>query len=360
MHRFVNVPHDEVATHPVIGTHVMDMEIYTRTIVMWATGIEIDIDALWQHLEVVDEHGGVVTEVRAHPVIPNGRELQGKQFKPTLQPVVRMAKSSKYMRGGVSKRINSKPFKSVLSVDIQHGKRMPNLKISKQNTIQITGCCEMGLLDAILLHLTTTYLGRGFVVTNQCAGFVCDIVLSNVFFKVPSNGPYKQQLDRETVCEAFNAIDGYPKAIAIFEPLLNDASVSIKFFDDERPNNGHVFPVWSTNRQIQNDGWRLLDDVGFQAVLPEVAQKDRPICHTFRIFESGSVVQVGRWPVTMAMQRQRVEAVITSVCRDKGSKRPRTVSTHHDTAYSPKLQGLRQGTLWTWLETTIDEAAATD
>lgn len=350
----VTVPHESVAMHPIMGTRVRSVQIYTRTIVMWATGIDIDIDALWQNLDVVDEYGQVVTDVRVHPGTPSARELRVR-FRPTLQPVVRMVKSSKYMRGCVPKRISSKPFKSVLSVDIQHGTHMPNLKISRQNTIQITGCCDMALLDAILWHLTTTYHDRGFTVTDpDSAGFVCDIVLSNVFFKTPTDGPHRKgQLNRELVCEAFNAIDGHPKAVAIYEPLLNDASVSIKFFDDERPNDGHVYPLWSHNRQIQAHGWRLLNNLGFQAILPTVELKDRPICHTFRIFGSGSVVQVGRWPETMAIQQGRVEAVILSVYQLSRSLRPRSIEANAEHTNSfpvPFPLRLRQRTLWSWLQ----------
>lgn len=263
------------------------------------------------------------------------------------------------MRGRVHKRARSRPFKSVLSVDVQYGIRMPNLKISKQNTIQITGCCNMALLGAILSHLATQYNGRGFTVTQPaCAGFVCDIVLSNVFFRMPANrlarGPPRERLDRTAVCTAFNNSSD-AQAIATFEPLLNDASVSIKLFDREQPNRGYVYPWWSRDPETQARGWRLLNEAGFQSLLMSLsirgpAPKERPICHTFRIFGSGSVVQVGRWPQTMAIKRQHVVSVLLSVCDETRRRRLHTVESCHEVvAHTGRLQGLKQLTLWPWL-----------
>ena len=320
---FMFVQHSDVDTHPILGTRVTSTDIYTRTVVMWAVGIELDINLLWNNLRVMDEHDNEVTENRAYPGytrVDKGSEgprlaIKGspKQFQPTSQPVVRMVKCSKQMRGAVKKRIHSKPFKSVLSVDIQFGMRMPNLKISKQNTIQVTGCCQMSLLSAILSHLTTTYRGLGVTITDpSTAGFLCDIVLSNVFFKMPvAKGCGK--LNRAKICKAFNECNDRPKAIATFEPLLNDASVSVKFFDNERPNQGYVYPFWAEDSAIQQNGWRVLNEAGFRMILPSVIPKDRPICHTFRVFSSGSVVQVGRWPQSMTQQQSQVQLVIQSV-----------------------------------------------
>ena len=375
---FVLVKHSDVDLHPVLGTRVTSTDIYTRTIVMWAVGIELDIDLLWNNLRVLDEHGGEVTENRTYPVFTrddkgserprSGARGSPKQFEPTSQPVVRMVKCSKQMRGHVKKRIHSKPFKSVLSVDIQSGIRMPNLKISKQNTIQITGCCRMSLLDAILSHLTTTYQGLGVTITDpSAAGFLCDIVLSNVFFKMPvSKGCGK--LNRAKVCTAFNECNDRPKAIATFEPLLNDASVSVKFFDNERPNLGYIYPLWSQDSVAQQNGWRVLNETGFRTILPSVTPKDRPICHTFRVFSSGSVVQVGRWPQSMTRQQSQVELVIQSVSasdqqtsdqaespRDRPSRKLEDITEDSHSRIqsqqqqSVRFQNLKQNNLLLWL-----------
>lgn len=345
------VPHDDVDRHGIMGTRVGPINIYTRTIVLWAVGIHIDIDQLWQHLQVIDEHGQQVSTEISHPVV----DAPTVHFRPTTRPVVRMVKNSQFMRGSVPKRSRSRPFKSVLSVDVQYGSRMPNLKISKQHTIQITGCCSMHLLGAILNHLTEEYSQRGFFVSDpQCAGFVCDIVLSNVFFRMPSArlGRHRRgRLDRAAVCEAFNTSERCPPAIATFEPLLNDASVSIKLFDRKRPNAGFVYPWWSRSPVTQAQGWRLLNNSGFQSLVNQqharpCVQGDRPICHTFRIFGSGSVVQVGRWPETMAVQREYVESVILSVSKNGSTSGP----AHHRPMNVVVLsRGLKQQTLLGWL-----------
>ena len=102
---------------PVLGKIVevdglRNGKIYTRTVVLWAVGLIIDTKELWKHVQVR-------ATSRMHP-------LQGTRM--VTRPIVRMMSTSTDRRGGVPKRLRRKPFRSVLSMDIEYLGCMPNLR----------------------------------------------------------------------------------------------------------------------------------------------------------------------------------------------------------------------------------------
>jgi hypothetical protein len=199
----------------------------------------------------------------------------------------------------------SVPFRSVLSMDVEYRGAMPNLKISTRNTIQATGCQNMEVLSEILYYLFTTYRGRGFNpiidvgldTPPRPIAFVGDIVLANVHFKLG------RRIDRIRLRDAINRSTERRGFVASYEPLVRDVSVSIKHLEDEQlPNAGAVHPMWTYNDRCDRSpgsGWTTVRYQDLMRMVPNAVIKRRPRCHTFRVFATGSVVQVGRWPQSM-------------------------------------------------------------
>lgn len=173
-------------------------------------------------------------------------------------------------RGNLPKRMKRRQtFRSVLSMDVEYQGNMPNLKISsfcdsffsltpfifltitehRRNTLQMTihskptvnrprllpiirvyrgcGCQDLQALGDILSYLVNTYEGRGFTRTanpdpglGTAAGFVGDLVLENVYFRLGF------KLDRGKLRDAVNdQSDGM--LLASYEPLVRDVSVNV-------------------------------------------------------------------------------------------------------------------------------------
>ncbi len=98
------------------------------------------------------------------------------------------------------------------------------------------GCQDLQALGDILTYLVTTYEGRGFSRTVVSAaaegqgsgvGFVGDVVLANVYFRLGF------KLDRGKLRDAVNDQSG-GMFLASYEPLVRDVSVNIKFMDEGR------------------------------------------------------------------------------------------------------------------------------
>ena len=96
--------------------------------------------------------------VQQHDVVKHSK--RPLTVDPSHQPIVRMISISTHRRGTLDKRMQSSPFRSVLSLDIEYKGAMPNLKISNRNTIQATGCQDMQILGEILGFLVHTYRNR--------------------------------------------------------------------------------------------------------------------------------------------------------------------------------------------------------
>jgi hypothetical protein len=326
--------------HPILGRTLEGAgRIYTRTIVLWAVGIDIDTDELWKHVDVKTEQrsGGLSQNVlianvhrslanqgpdvnishttTLHQPLPKRRKTERHTNNTSSQqPVVRMLSTSTHRRGDLLKRMRNNPFRSVLSMDVEFNGCMPNLKISNRNTIQATetdpihfflvvfhelcsskGCQDMQTMSDILGFLVNTYRNRGFndihprcPAIDGCPGFVGDIVLANVHFKLG------WRVDRTKLRDVLNTQS--TQFIASYEPFIRDVSVSIKHYDSNPlPNSGAVYPRWS----CKLNGWSAVAYHDVMRLVPHAAIKQRPHCHTFRVFATGSVVQVGRWPWSM-------------------------------------------------------------
>ena len=55
--------------------------------------------------------------------------------------------------------------------------------------------------------------------------------------------------------------------------------------------------VW--NADDTDSGWTTVRYQDVLRLVPHAAIRTKPRCHTFRVFATGSVVQVGRWPRSM-------------------------------------------------------------
>lgn len=270
----VSHPTADGDTDPVIRSHLTcgkhsnhRLRIYTRTIVMWAYNLDIDIAALWENVKVEEDADSLHV------------------------PRVRMISNAEGHRGTLKKRQECAPFRSVVSLDVQLGKCMPNLKISRRNTVQATGCQDMESFGRILHYLSVTYMGSGFSSPNPHlpAGYVGDIVLANVHFHI--GWPVNRELLRDSI----NMKQGKGIGVATYEPMLRDVSVTVKYMDNVTPNQGHVYPSWS----LTTAKWTLVPSGEVNRMAPQAGLREAARCQTFRIFATGSVVHVGRWPCAM-------------------------------------------------------------
>jgi hypothetical protein len=164
----------DVAEHPILGKSLPECgdehgRIYTRTVVLWAIGITIDPDLLWENVEVrcgqderlvkhdvdIGAPPGKGERPAPNPIRPRPSAGMTKTV-PCRQPVVRMMTSATKRRGMLRKRLRrAQTFRSVLSMDVEYNGYMPNLKISARNTIQVTGAQDMQILGDIFRHLVS-------------------------------------------------------------------------------------------------------------------------------------------------------------------------------------------------------------
>lgn len=287
----------DLQTHPITGHIIDDEQIYTRTLVLWAVDMDINVDEIWRHARVFDSEGNTV--VNTGSCLKAGVAV----FPPCIDPTIRMMCKGGEYRGTLAKRMNTSSFKSVLSMDVQVANAMPNVKISGRNTIQITGCCTFALLRRLLLFFASDEMRCGVTLgNNQTTGFVIDIVLSNVFFHV------QKKIDRKGVQTVFNALK-CPTAVACYEPLTKDPSVTIKFFENFSLRDEELYFRWFYRAQPSH--WQSLTHLEVRRILPlRGPQSPGIVCTTFRVFTSGSVVQVGRWPGSMIRDKQIVQGVL--------------------------------------------------
>ena len=175
-------------------------------------------------------------------------------------------------------------------MDVEYNGFMPNLKISGRNTLQVTGAQDIQTLGDILRYLVERYQGRGFMVNDpSCSGFVGDVVLANVHFKL------NFRLDRAKLRDTINAERG--PFIASYEPLVRDVSVSLKHIDESSlPNGGSVYPRW----MLRDNQWDTVTIAEAMQLVPHINIKGLNTRVTsLRVFQSGSVIIVSRWPVEM-------------------------------------------------------------
>lgn len=281
--------------HAVLGNSVGTegpARIYTRTVVLWAVGLTIDTDLLWEHVDVDDPPIQTVAVSDTVALERTPAKRKRGEGPSALRPKVVMMGTAAMRRGHLAKRMKRhQTFRSVLSMDIAYRGSMPNLKVSNRNTIQLTGCQDLAALGDILRHLVTTYEGRGFTLTAGTApGFVGDVVLANVYFRLGF------KLDRGRLRDAVNDRSG-GMFIASYEPLVRDVSVNIKFLDDDPlPMGGAVYPRWT----LADNRWSTVTAHDAIRLAPHVNLKcQEKQVQSLRVFASGSVIQIGRWPASM-------------------------------------------------------------
>lgn len=245
------------------------LPIYTRTIVLWAFNLVVDTEAFISNV-ILD---------------PKGDKQEAPRVITVSTPEQRRGERRKRKTG-----TKTSPFRSVVSVDVEYQNATPNFKLSKRNTIQATGCQNMCAIGKILEHLVVTYMGKGFskVHESEACGFVGDVVLANAHFETG----FKVDLGR--LRDLTNASTDSIGMMAIYEPDFGDSSVTIKTTFTEDRNRGFVYP-----RCTIGSGWDLLTYTEAAMAAPHANIHRNKRCHTFRVFKTGSVVQVGRWPFTM-------------------------------------------------------------
>jgi hypothetical protein len=295
--------------HPILGKSIVRDggdgvgRVYTRTVVLWAVGISIDPQRLWDNMRVWDVESppkkAPCSQDRTRPVL--------EETPPPGLPIVRMMTNATERRGTLRKRLRAaQTFRSVLSLDVEHRGFMPNLKVSARNTVQVTGAQDMEVLGDILHFLVTAYRGRGFEVVDNGGmrpGFVGDVVLANVHFRL------NFRLDRLRLRDCVNGDMCGGPFIASYEPLVRDVSVSIKHADNSPlPNGGAVYPRWDLAENkwctvTLAEAMHLVPHINLKAVVPRIT--------SLRVFQSGSVIVVSRWPSEMrAVYAKFHEAVL--------------------------------------------------
>ena len=149
----------------------------------------------------------------------------------------------------------------------------------------------MEVLGDILHFLCREYRDRGVRVTGSAgaAGFVGDVVLANVHFRL------NYRVDRARLRDRVNAERG--PFIASYEPLVRDVSVSLKYVDaSPLPNAGAVHPRWFLDTNL----WTTVTIAMARQLVPHINVKvASPRITSLRVFQSGSVIIVSRWPVEM-------------------------------------------------------------
>ena len=271
----MRVARQDIRSHPIIGQHVDNISINTRTFVVWALDIDFNIDNIWKNVRVLKKQQALTTDTA----------------------VIRMMSYNGEKKGFLRKRQHSKPFKSVLSLDVQFKNKMPNVKVSRKNTLQVTGVCSIQLLMELLASFVSQYSGQG-ITAGQHAGFVADIVLSNVYFRLPAT------LNRHRVSKAVQDSGQY---VVSFEEVTRDASISIRNYKRQLPNNGDIYSLWYTDASEIN----MIDQKKLETLRPNLTRRTQFDVHTFRVFKSGSVVHIGRWPLSMAIEKDHIIRLIT-------------------------------------------------
>lgn len=127
------------------------------------------------------------------------------------------------------------------------------------------------------------------------------------------------RIDRNRLRDIVNTETGC--FVASYEPAVNDVSVSIKHVDNRPlPHNGAVYPRWSLNDGV----WSMVTCQEVMRLVPHATiHRDRRI-HTFRVFATGSVVQVGRWPCTM---QEALQAFLNHMSRLRTNVMDRSLGT---------------------------------
>lgn len=107
---------------------------------------------------------------------------------------------------------------------------------------------------------------------------------------------------------------------------MRDTSVSVKFRDDDAaPNEGNVCPLPDRCRRrsgsaahprwrIAEGAWSVVNAATAVALAPHANPKpNQQQVQSLRVFASGSVIQIGRWPVSMSKLYRHFAAYTVSV-----------------------------------------------
>ena len=150
------------------------------------------------------------------------------------------------------------------------------------------------------------------------ADHVGDIVLSNVHFKL------NFRVDRLRLRDKVN--EQRAAFVASYEPLIRDVSVSLKYANNNPlPNGGAVYPRWN----LMTNEWSTVEFGEAMRLVPHINIKPQgPRITSLRVFQSGSVIIVSRWPVEMThvyTSFRDLMMVLRPVVVDKNQARQMTI-----------------------------------
>ena len=109
----------------------------------------------------------------------------------------------------------------------------------------------MQAIGHLMEYLVTKYEGRGLHILKpgSPAGFLGDVVLANVHFHIGWS------INQQRLRDLMNSNNSTRGFVAIYEPMLEDVSVTIKYNDTECvANGGYVYPIWC----LGHGSWTLV------------------------------------------------------------------------------------------------------
>lgn len=312
----------EQPTDPWFGTHAQvgdRSEVrYTNTLVVRTTNLKIDEQLLW-NAPVSDGQGGLVPPEDAlifaapsagEPAKKRHRERSGTtEVEPDANANARRAKTApppltlpahlppdKFelwqitlpdrTRGCLPRnRVPAtRQFKKMVALHVYMGDSMPNVRISHEGTMHVTGCLHLGLVGELLTFLR----GLPGISFDDDTPFVVDTVLTNVRFVLGYD------VDRWMLRQVVNG-DGQ-RWSAVYEPQSEHVAVSVSCRTDAPTTPASSLPCFSIR-----DGWSNTTIADMMHFLRPGAQPRRKAPrHTFRVFANGTVTFACVWPPELA------------------------------------------------------------
>lgn len=174
----------------------------------------------------------------------------------------------------------NRQFKKMVALHIYMGDSLPNVRISHEGTMHITGCLHLGLVGELLLFLR----GLPGIEFDEDTPFVVDTVLTNVRFVLGYD------VDRWMLRQAVNC--DKQRWSAVYEPQSEHVAVSVSCRTDAPTKPTSSLPCFSVR-----DGWSVTTIADMMRFLRPGAQPRRKAPrHTFRVFANGTVTFACVWP----------------------------------------------------------------
>ena len=297
----VQVYNGDIEVHPLLGSMVNmatgETTIYTRTWVVYLVNINVDLQRLSDSICVTD------IDV-ADPQVPT----------------VVMMQYHNQTRGFLLKRLTKQQwFRSMLNMDVAYNGKIPHFKISSRNTIHVTGCCQATMLCTKIRYLLHRYMNNGLTlcpgaqdhtsINSKSVGFVSDVVMSNVSFvqnvhEIPVHVPRMVDIGKAINDDVTDEGCNWTAVVRQRQSTLNVVAFGAK--TDWKAQ--FVFAFVPLRSQLD---WYFIKPTDASTIW-NLRIGTRSACDSFRIFQSGSVVQVGRWPTQMIERQSQLLSLLSS------------------------------------------------